>query len=97
VYGCRPRLVELVGGEVESCDIGLGPSGDQGDAACTAGEIEEPLPDTRRKQLDDTLVGRRQRSGEPLVAGAAPEFYSFGQSLSVARFVSSVRTFQSSG
>jgi hypothetical protein len=61
--GRRPRLLELVGGEVETGDVSSGSCGDQSDTAGTAGEIEEPLSCTRRQQLDDALVDRRKGCG----------------------------------
>jgi hypothetical protein len=94
----RARLLELVGGDVETGDLCPCLRGDQRNAAGATGEVEEPLTLLRRQFLDDPAVNRSERLRDPLVRRAAPSSGGLAQSdPSIARLVSSVRTFQSSG
>jgi hypothetical protein len=94
----RPRLGELVGRNVEAGHLGAAARRAQRNAAGTAREVEEALPCRRSELVDDELVSRSERLCDPLVGGAAPLGRLTGQSASpIALFVSSVRTFQSSG
>jgi hypothetical protein len=98
LLGRRARLLELVGRDVESGDLGSCPRRDQGNAAGAAGEVEEPLALLRRQRLDDPAVDGSERLRDPLVRRAAPGSGRLAQpDSSIARLVSSVRTFQSSG
>ena len=61
-------------------------------------EVEKPLARAELEPLDDALVDRREGLGDPLVVRTAPGVGRVAQSApSIARLVSSVRTFQSSG
>jgi hypothetical protein len=94
----RTCLLELVSRDVEPGDLDSRLRRDQRDAAGPAGEIEEPFAFRRRQRLDDPAVERSERLRNPLVRRAAPGTGLVAQSApSIARLVSSVRTFQSSG
>ena len=93
-----PGLLELARREVEPRDLRAAPRGDERDAAGAAGEVEETLSTLRRDQVDEALVNRGERLRDALVGGAAPDGRAVAQLCSpIALFVSSVRTFQSSG
>ena len=79
-------------------DVGADARRDQGDAAGAAPEVEKPLARAELEPLDDALVDRREGLGDPLVVRTAPGVGRVAQSApSIARLVSSVRTFHSSG
>jgi hypothetical protein len=98
LVGSGARLGQLLGRDVEAGDLGSRACGDQGNATGTAGEVEELLARDGCERADDALVDRPEGLRDSLVAGAAPVRRRLAQpSFSCARFVSSVRTFQSSG
>src|SRR5581483_1813365 len=93
------RLAELVGGDVLAGDLRAGARGRQRHPARAGGDVEKALARLDAQRLDELRVDRREALRNPLVGRAAPLGGGVRrrQSFSFARFVSSVRTFQSSG
>ena len=70
--GCRPRLLELVGGDVEPDHVGAGPCRPQRHPARPAGEVEDALSPARIQSRDEALVDRGEGLGDALVSRPAP-------------------------
>jgi hypothetical protein len=96
---CRsPRLGELVRGDVDADHLGSRPRGAESDTTRPGRDVEQAVARLQRELVDDPVVDRGERLRDTLVVRPAPAGGSVAQACpSIARFVSSVRTFHSSG
>ena len=89
---------ELIGGDVLTDDIGSRPGRAQRDTTGPGRDVEEALAGPKSESMDDAVVNRSERLRDTLVVRSAPARSGVCQACpSIARLVSSVRTFQSSG